>query len=237
MLTNRQLSFGDRQVMLSMLSKAFGTDFEYFYQAQPTLSLAGWQSICELTNLTSLNCTLVSISISKLDGLNKLVHLTSLMLTLHEDCGEVERDPVWLSTLPLTLEFFALRCHLSMWSTDPQRVSTVYRSYAQCLPYISRLEKLDYLDLTLGGMINAAALKDFHPPSLRTLALRFASNVAMCGIEESKSVAQAFSPCKSLKSLVIWLPKNTPDLSNEFLSLVNQSLSPCANVRSFAFRS
>lgn len=196
----------------------------YFTECQRTFSPAGWQSMCQLTTLTLLECSLVTKSASL--NFSTLMNLTSLTFVLYEDFDDIERDPIWLSTLPLTLQTLTLSCR-PKWQCDHAVYST-YRSYAQCLPHFTRLSKLTFLDLTLGGVITDTALEYFNPPSLTLLMFRFARDAEHTGIEESKLVADALSKIKSLQLLDI---KQGSTISGQFKSLLVKALPSGASLQ------
>lgn len=149
-----------------------------------TISSEGLAHICALTNLVSLHLTLTLTPSMKLIHLNKLTCLSDLKLSVYEDFSLLKSDPVWMSGLPASLHSLNLHCEPT-YKGFGRRIESlgfqyveIYRTYAQCLPYIGRLSRLNKLELTLGGLCLSVCRSLSHKhttPSLPSLSLPFIS--------------------------------------------------------------
>lgn len=186
---------------------------------QPTLSPEGLTSVCALSNLETLDCTIVTTPTMDLTQLAKLTSLTTLRLKVYEDFAEIKLNPVWLSSLPLTLRHALVVC-TSKWQASNANYST-FRTFAQCLPHFTRLLNLRCLDLRVGGKVSADSLKHLTSLPLQRLFLsRAEENAPECYLEEHFPTVKALSQLKSLGKLGIPLLSQSKQFIAELKSML-----------------
>lgn len=201
-----------------------------FRETLPFLSGQGLSNLFSLTNLNTLDLTLVTGNDMRLSGVSQLTSLTSLKFHVSEGFQRLKYDPVWISCLPSSLVTLSLTCDLTVecYDSDSKLKTALYypsplaRTFDQCLAHLQHLKALQSLTVNLSGQVTAKALEYLSPLSLKELTLGHAKHPPIVTLEVSSHTCEALSKCVSLRHLTV--PSSSTEVFIETLKRVRSSL-------------